>query len=151
MIFDKLEKLRQYDVVSDKVLNFLFNLDENKPAGHYEIDDEAYANIDVYETKEYAICFPEAHKRYIDIQMLLSGEERLDLANISELSIKDDYDEERDIMFFHNPEKMNTLYLKKGYFALLYPTDAHKPQIKSSENSQTVKKVVVKIAVKKYD
>lgn len=149
MIFDKLEKLRQYDVVSDKVLNFLFNLDENKPAGHYEIDDEAYANIDVYETKEYDICFPEAHKRYIDIQMLLSGEERLDFANISELSIKDDYDEERDIMFFHNPEKMNTLYLKKGYFALLYPTDAHKPQIKSSENSQTVKKVVVKIAVKK--
>ena len=151
MIFDKLEKLRQYDVVSDKVLNFLFNLDENKPAGHYEIDDEAYANIDVYETKEYDICFPEAHKRYIDIQMLLSGEERLDFANISELSIKDDYDEERDIMFFHNPEKMNTLYLKKGYFALLYPTDAHKPQMKSSENSQTVKKVVVKIAVKKYD
>lgn len=149
MIFDKLEKLRQYDVVSDKVLNFLFNLDENKPAGHYEIDDEAYANIDVYETKEYDICFPEAHKRYIDIQMLLSGEERLDFANISELSIKDDYDEEWDIMFFHNPEKMNTLYLKKGYFALLYPTDAHKPQIKSSENSQTVKKVVVKIAVKK--
>lgn len=149
MIFDKLEKLRQYDVVSDKVLNFLFNLDENKPAGHYEIDDEAYANIDVYETKEYDICFPEAHKRYIDIQMLLSGEERLDFANISELSIKDEYDEERDIMFFHNPEKMNTLYLKKGYFALLYPTDAHKPQIKSSENSQTVKKVVVKIAVKK--
>ena len=149
MIFDKLEKLRQYDVVSDKVLNFLFNLDENKPAGHYEIDDEAYANIDVYETKEYDICFPEAHKRYIDIQMLLSGEERLDFANISELSIKDDYDEERDSMFFHNPEKMNTLYLKKGYFALLYPTDAHKPQIKSSENSQTVKKVVVKIAVKK--
>lgn len=149
MIFDKLEKLRQYDVVSDKVLNFLFNLDENKPAGHYEIDDEAYANIDVYETKEYDICFPEAHKRYIDIQMLLSGEEKLDFANISELSIKDDYDEERDIMFFHNPEKMNTLYLKKGYFALLYPTDAHKPQIKSSENSQTVKKVVVKIAVKK--
>ena len=81
--------------------------------------------------------------------MLLSGEERLDFANISELSIKDDYDEERDIMFFHNPEKMNTLYLKKGYFALLYPTDAHKPQMKSSENSQTVKKVVVKIAVKK--
>lgn len=149
MIFDKLEKLRQYDVVSDKVLNFLFNLDENKPAGHYEIDDEAYANIDVYETKEYDICFPEAHKRYIDIQMLLSGEERLDFANISELSIKDDYDEERDIMFFHNPEKMNTFYLKKGYFALLYPTDAHKPQMKSSENSQTVKKVVVKIAVKK--
>lgn len=149
MIFDKLEKLRQYDVVSDKVLNFLFNLDENKPAGHYEIDDEAYANIDVYETKEYDICFPESHKRYIDIQMLLSGEERLDFANISELSIKDDYDEERDIMFFHNPEKMNTLYLKKGYFALLYPTDAHKPQMKSSENSQTVKKVVVKIAVKK--
>ena len=149
MIFDKLEKLRQYYVVSDKVLNFLFNLDENKPAGHYEIDDEAYANIDVYETKEYDICFPEAHKRYIDIQMLLSGEERLDFANISELSIKDDYDEERDIMFFHNPEKMNTLYLKKGYFALLYPTDAHKPQMKSSENSQTVKKVVVKIAVKK--
>ena len=151
MIFDKLEKLRQYDVVSDKVLNFLFNLDENKPAGHYEIDDEAFANIDIYETKEHSACFPEAHKRYIDIQLLLSGTERLDFSNISELTIKDEYDEERDIILFENPDTINTIYLKKGFFALLYPSDAHRPQMKAFEDSETVKKVVIKIPVKKYD
>ena len=145
MIFDKIEKLRQYDVVSDKVLNFLFNLDENTPEGHYEIEDGVFANVDVYDTKLHANCFPEAHKRYIDIQMLLSGEERLDFANVSELSVKDEYDEEKDVAFFDIPDRMNTVYLKSGYFAMLFPHDAHRPQMNSTEISQNVKKVVVKI------
>lgn len=145
MIFDKIEKLRQYDVVSDKVLNFLFNIDENTQEGHYEIEDGVFANVDVYDTKSHENCFPEAHKRYIDIQMLLSGEERLDFANVSELSIKDEYDEERDVAFFNIPDRMNTVYLKSGYFAMLFPHDAHRPQMNSAATSQTVKKVVVKI------
>lgn len=147
MIFDKLNKLRQYDVVSDKVLEFLFNIDENTPDGRYDIDDKTYVNINTYETKPHESCFPEAHRRYIDIQLLLSGQERLDFANIEEMSVKEEYDEERDVMFFDIPERMNSVYLEKGNFALLYPHDAHRPQMMTSCGRECVKKVVVKLLV----
>lgn len=145
MIYDKLNKLRQYDVVPDKLLDFLFNIDENTPDGRYDIDERTYVNINTYETKSHEICFPEAHKRYIDIQLLLSGKERLDFANIEELSVKEEYDEERDVMFFDIPEQMNTVYLEQGSFVLLYPHDAHRPQMMTSCGCECVKKVVVKI------
>lgn len=145
MIFDKVNKLRQYDVVSDKALDFIFNLDENTPDGHYEIDDKTYANINTYETKPHELCFPEAHKRYIDIQILLSGQERLDFTNIEKLTLKEEYDEEKDVMFFEIPESINTLKLEKDYFTLLYPHDAHRPQMIANGTSELVKKVVIKI------
>lgn len=145
MIFDKLSNLRQYDIVSDKTLDFLFGLDENTPGGRYDIDEKTYVSVDTYETKPHEICFPEAHKRYIDIQLLLSGEERLDFINSEGLTVKDEYNPEKDIMFFENPVRMNSVFLEKDYFVLLYPHDAHRPQMKVSNSSQIVKKVVVKV------
>lgn len=145
MIFDKIENLRKYDVVSDNILEFLFNLSENTPNGRYEIDENTYANIEEYETKPIEKGLPEAHKRYIDIQILLSGTERLDFTNIEGLTIQKEYNEEKDIEFFDNPRLMNSVYLQNGYFALLYPHDAHRPQMQAFEKPELVKKVVVKI------
>ena len=59
---DKIENLRQYDIVSDKILDFLFNIDENTLVGRYEIDEQSYANIEEYNTKAHENCFFEAHK-----------------------------------------------------------------------------------------
>lgn len=147
MIFDKINKLRQYDIVSDKVLDFLFNLDENTPEGRYDIDEKTYVNVETYETKSHEICFPEAHKRYIDIQVVLSGHERLDFDNIEKLTVKQEYNEERDVMFFEIPERMNSVNLSKGYFAMLYPHDAHRPQMRITDEPEKVKKAVIKILV----
>ncbi len=82
MIFDKIENLRHYDIVSDKIIEFLFNLNENTPTGRYEIDENSYANIEEYNTKPIENCRFEAHKKYIDIQLLLKGEERLDVTSV---------------------------------------------------------------------
>lgn len=141
MITDDIKNLKNYNIVSDKVIDFLMN----PPAetGHYEIDDGIYANIDIYNTKQD--CKFEAHKKYIDIQMLLEGSEELDYINIDGLIISEEYDKNRDVMFFKNPEKTpDTLQLEPFKFALIYPHEAHKPQM---GNGQQVKKIVVKIAV----
>lgn len=145
MIFDKIENIRQYDIVSDKIIEFLFNLNENTPNGRYEIDDRAYANIEEYNTKSHENCYFEAHKRYIDIQILLKGEERLDFRHTEGLTIKEAYNDEKDIMFFEDKETIGTVKLTNGYFAMLFPHDAHRPQMNSSEVSKCVKKAVIKI------
>lgn len=141
MITDNIKNLKNYNIVSEKVLNFLMNLPSD--AGHYEIDNNSFANIDIYNTKQN--CKFEAHKKYIDIQMLLEGSEELDYISVDDLKISEAYDEKRDVMFFHNPEKTpDTLQLEPFKFALIYPHEAHRPQM---GNGQQVKKVVVKIKV----
>ena len=148
MIIDKLENISNYKAVSQKVIDFLMSLSLETETGRYEIDETSYANIDVYETKQPENCKFEAHKKYIDIQMLLSGTERLDYMPVENLKVSQEYDEKRDIMFFENSTKpADTVILGDSKFAIIYPHEAHKPQIAFEGTSLKVKKVVVKIHV----
>ncbi len=148
MISDNLENINKYNVVSSKVLDFLKSITPDTVPGHYEIDDTAYANVDIYNTRDIRDCRFEAHKKYIDIQMLLSGEERLDYVSVDGLEVSEEYNIEKDIMFFKEPKKhFDTVSLIPFKFAVLYPYEAHKPQMNIENISQMVKKVVVKIKV----
>jgi len=55
------------------------------------------------------------------------------------------YDEEKDIMFL-TAEKENYRIAKPGKFFLFFPEDAHRPTVKSAENSP-VRKIVVKVRI----
>lgn len=148
MIYDNMENLKGYDAVSENVLTFLNNLTIDIKTGKYMIDDNSYANVEIYNTKSSEGAYPEAHKKYIDIQTVLTGKEKIEFTDISNLRVKDDYDEGRDIMFYHNTkDTVNSVILTPGKFALLYPHEAHKPQLRIDSISSTVKKVVVKVRV----
>ena len=78
--------------------------------------------------------------------MLLSGEENLEYTMAGGLEILENYDKDKDIMFFKNKSaNSDTVHLIPYKFALIFPHEAHKPQIKIK--SCSVKKVVVKIKV----
>ena len=148
MIFDKIENIKNYSEIPPSVADFILTLNKNHPVGRVELsaDGKMYANIDEYMTKPLANCRFEAHKKYIDIQFLLSGEEIIETAFTDELEITEPYDENRDVMFLKDTEDKTVLHLKKGYFAMFYPTDAHKPQV-CFNKSQNVKKIVIKMTV----
>lgn len=146
MITDNIINIEKYPNISENVVKFLNELNAQTNTGHYEIDEHTYANIDIYETKSIENCKFEAHKKYIDIQMLLAGEEKLDYMPVENLKISEEYDSKKDVMFFENPtEKADTLQLKPFKFALIYPHEAHRPQMNTGHKPQKVKKVVVKI------
>lgn len=149
MICDNLANISIYSEIPEEVSRFLLSLSSQTPAGHYEISENIYANVDVYETKPINKCKFEAHKRYIDIQMLLDGKEQLDCTSADGLKISEAYDENKDIMFFETqkelPEASYTLIPKR--FVLIYSHEAHRPQMALNSISETVKKVVVKIPV----
>ena len=46
MIFDDLVNLKQYNIVSDEVLDFISKLNINTPVGRYDITDRIYANVE---------------------------------------------------------------------------------------------------------
>lgn len=145
MIIDKVENISKYSkIIPKEVIEFL-KISPDANTGHYEIVGSTYANIEEYLPKPYELCKYEAHKKYIDLQMLLKGEEDLEYRMAGGLDILEDYNEERDIMFFKNKDtNSDIVHLIPYKFALIFPHEAHKPQIKTK--SCPVKKVVVKIS-----
>ena len=147
MIVDKLENIEKYvSVIPDYVIEFMKGLDESSLAGHYELNNGCYANIDEYNPKDFSNCKFEAHNKHIDIQMVLSGTERIDIAERKDLKVIQSYDTNKDIIFFSDPlSGVDNVSLEPFKFVYIYPNEAHKPQIKTS--SDFVKKVVVKIPI----
>ena len=146
MIIDDLKNITKYKNVPKEAVDFLMNLSKNSVSGHFELSNGIYANIDIYEPKTLENCKFEAHKKYIDIQMLLDGMERLDYTTTDVLEISQEYDEIKDVMFFNNSSKcFDSVILAPYKFVFICPWEAHKPQISTGCN--LVKKVVVKIPV----
>lgn len=150
MIFDDLKNIGNYPQIDAKIVEFIKRLSVDNPLGRVYLSDDCltFANIDEYTTKRHCECKLEAHKKYIDIQLLLDGAEELGFTSTEGLEISENYDLARDVMFFTPcDQELNKIVLKKGNFILLYPHEAHQPQMAVNNLPSKVKKVVVKIPV----
>lgn len=114
--------------------------------GKYEIDgDQIFAIINEYDTVPASGEQMEAHKKYIDVQYIVEGAELIGHELLLQQTPSKAYDEAADYMLFGEaPAFFSTL--RKGQFAIFFPTDLHMPNIMNGEPKR-VKKVVIKIAV----
>lgn len=146
MILDKLENAETYFGLHAgfrKAFEFLSRSDlSNLEASRYAIDgEEIYALVQSGHGKERNEARLEAHRRYIDIQFLIDGNEQTGWSTRDGCrEIYRAYDSERDIEFFSDSPQ-TYLTLKPGTFAIFFPADAHAPMI--SEGN--VHKCVVKV------
>jgi len=148
MIIDNIKNIRSYSEIPEEAAEFLGVVNADVFSGRYDFSNRAFANVDEYDTKQFEDCKFEAHKKCIDIQMILRGEERLDYTPADVLKTAKPYSEENDVMFFENPEgTIDSVILTPGKFAFIFPHEAHKPQIAVNGKPEPVKKVVVKIRI----
>jgi biofilm protein TabA len=85
----------------------------------------------------------EAHRTYIDLHLLLEGEEAIGWKPTDECAqTVTAYDREKDFMLFDD-RPLVWLPLVAGSFAVFYPGDAHAPMVSEG----VVRKLVFKIAV----
>lgn len=147
MIVDKIEKLKLYKEIPSEVVQFLSELDINNiKLGKRFLSDCIYVNIEEYNTKDIEVASFESHDKYIDIQLLLKGSENIYYASRDNLSVKIPYDEKRDIAFYSDGiQGYPYIKLDGTNFMMIYPHEAHAPQVSSGNLSQKVLKVVVKI------
>lgn len=149
MIIDKLENRFIYSGLNSRLvraLEYLASTDFNDlDNGKYEIDDDnIFAIVNDYKTKNLSEGKPESHKKYIDVQYLHSGEEFIGYAPLRNQKITEPYNEANDIIFYDCEQSL--LLLQKGMFAIFFPDDIHMPAIRVN-NPVKVKKVVVKVRV----
>jgi len=129
-------------------LKYLENTDfSSVENGKYEIlGNDVYALVQDYSSKPKSEGKFEAHKKYIDIQYIIKGEEQMGCADVSDFTDATEYSEEKDIVFLEPKTDCNQEFIKvkENEFIIFYPQDAHMPSI-SVDNSAYVKKVVVKV------
>ncbi|MBF0291783.1 MAG: YhcH/YjgK/YiaL family protein [Nitrospinae bacterium] len=126
---------------------FLRGMSPELADGKYEISEGAYAMVSTYQTASPVEKKFEAHRKYIDLQYVVAGEEIAHVTDVSSLATAEEYDETRDVAFFHDPVSHETIVLRSGSFAVFHPEDAHRPGMTAGSAPSTVRKVVVKIPV----
>lgn len=97
--------------------------------GKYEIGGGVFVNSEEPELRPPSDAFLEAHRRYADIHVPISGTERVGLAYTSTLSHPvGEYDADRDIQFFTDSYSQTT-EIRPGELLIVFPEDAHAPNI----------------------
>lgn len=147
MIIDKLSNKKCYYGLGERIKKAFEYLDSIDPQsiekGKYLIDGEnIYASVQEYDTKLPEDGRWEAHKRYIDIQYIVKGEEKMGYTNVNNIKTTVEYDASKDIFFGEG--KGDLFLVKEGNFAIFYPEDAHMPCI-CNEKPESLKKIVLKI------
>ncbi len=110
--------------------------------------DRLIAQIQSYDSIKPEAADFEAHRSYIDIQIVVSGREVIEWAPLAFLpEVKKPYDFDKDIVFFKEPaHKVAVPLVKPGDFVVLFPTDGHKPRCQVA-GPEKVQKIVVKVSV----
>lgn len=147
MIIDHIDNAPQYYGLGAGIeagLRFLKTADlEHLQLGKNEIrGDKLFVIVSEYTTEAEASVQWEAHRRYIDIQYLVSGAESMGYQCVSKMEVATQYNETNDALFLRG--EGSRLSVPSGFFVIFYPQDAHRPGL-SISRPQTVKKVVVKV------
>lgn len=149
MIYDSLSNISTYKDLSQDIYSGLLFLQQASPniaIGTYQINPRVKAIVSEYETKVKNEVGYEAHRKNIDIQYLLKGEERVACLPVEKLKETKPYSEEKDAAFFTASIQPIEMTLGGGYFAIFFPQDGHMPQLSVGE-TKIVKKVVVKVEI----
>lgn len=128
--------------------DFIVNKAEGAAVGKYDLENGVYVSVQEYTTKARSEAKYEAHKKFIDIQMILRGKELIAVSPIDKMTISDEYNEEKDFMLFHHNDECTDYVIEAGEFLILYPQDVHMPGVCVNEKSP-VRKIVVKVPVEK--
>jgi YhcH/YjgK/YiaL family protein len=149
MIFDKIENSAIYENISPlikKAFEYLKQTDFSRlENGKHLVDgDNLFAIVQEYDTKNDADAKLEAHRKYIDVQYVVLGEELIGVSPLVAQTPCKEYDAENDYALYD--DTCSFVKVNPKQFAVLFPQDLHKPGIKVN-SSIKVKKVVMKVRV----
>lgn len=148
MIIDTLTNCENYISLNKNfktVFDYLKSNDlSSMECGIHEIDGKnLYFNLQEYETKPVQKL--EAHKKYIDIQVVIKGEEYMGYTNLSNTTVREEYNDDKDVMFLNGT--VDRVKADNRYFVIFYPQDAHMPSLAVDE-PKYAKKAIFKILIK---
>lgn len=151
MIYDTLDHADTYAGLYPRLrdaLACLNRLTPETPDGRIEADGEnLFINIERYRTVAPDTKLYEAHRRYLDIQIILAGSESIYVQPIDRLQESERYDNETDVAWYTGKNTPH-ICLRPGDFLLLLPQDGHKPGCwAEADHPRDVIKAVAKVRI----
>ncbi|MEO0065887.1 MAG: hypothetical protein RI983_1213 [Bacteroidota bacterium] len=150
MIVDSVAQMIKYQKLHprfEKAMSYIAacKIDE-MPVGETQWEGENIRAIVIQESlvseKESTDYF-ECHNRYIDIQMVFEGMEKVGWKSRNNcMNPRGEYSLEKDVLFYDDSPEI-FFNLKAGHFAIYFPEDVHAPMI----GNGIIRKMVVKVLV----
>jgi biofilm protein TabA len=113
----------------------------------HELSGGSFALEQAYRPKERPKGFFESHVEYIDIQVIIEGEELMEVEDISRLVVAEPYNPDRDFIKYADTKTASVLKMRVGDVAVFFPEDGHMPSLLWRDGG-LVRKTVVKVPVK---
>ena len=153
MIFDRINNYKTYQGIRQdvyKALEFLSQFKESDfKLGRTELDNGDYLVCLSYDTKLEQDSLFEVHRKYIDVMLVLEGQEKFLYANIDRVGKPSkEYSENDDVSLWNISSYDGEVKFLAGDVAIFFSEDVHAPGIQLN-GIHTVRKVIVKVKINK--
>ncbi|MGC4073118.1 MAG: YhcH/YjgK/YiaL family protein [Nibricoccus sp.] len=111
-----------------------------------ELSGGAFALEQAYLTKTRDQGFFESHRAYIDVQVIVKGEELMEVADVAKLTLGEDLTPAKDLLKYQMFGAASVLRLGAGEAAVFFPVDGHMPSLAVTAPA-LLYKTVVKVPV----
>lgn len=133
----------------DKAFAYIRNTNFNTlPVGVYPVvGKDVYVKITEGVNKDYDKTAWEAHKDYIDLQLMIYGQEKVVVSHLANAKPITKYDPVDDVTHYTAPV-VNTYIIDTKTLMIFFPENVHRPSIRYDQFNK-FKKFVVKVRVAK--
>ncbi len=150
MVLDRIENIENYYGMNagvDRALDFVRTCAQTMDiTQNYDLGNGVRAFCLSYQPVAPEYGSMEAHRQYIDVMFVKSGNEQIGYKPLSELkNVTQGYSAEQDVLLARETDAA-ILEFSQGSFAIWFPQDAHMPGI-SMDTEQVVERVMVKVPV----
>ncbi|MTI17257.1 DUF386 domain-containing protein [Rhodobacteraceae bacterium RKSG542] len=150
MLSANLDHLETVPYIHPDLLQFILQAKDflaMKPeAGRHElVGDKLFILVMETEVQPLEQRRPELHEKYLDVQILLEGEEILGYGHMPTGPLTEDKLAEKDVAFTAMIENEKFIRMAPRDFAVFYPAELHRPQVSPSGETAPVRKAVLKI------
>ncbi len=142
-------EIKKYFNIPSEAVLFLESITEDTENKKYAFGDDCFINVQNCVTKTECSAM-EAHEKYVDIQYLVKGEEKIYYRNKDGLTVTKPRSEGGDTTIYAFPDGADFICCTAGEGIILYTDEAHSPNKAVSlpcENKKAVIKINKALAV----
>ena len=144
MIIDRVERLARYQSILPKISTALEAMEEHKEnwkAGERYPFDGGVVFFQSGQTKASEDTQFEAHRKFVDVQVVLEGAEYAALEDLSNLEVIIPYNYERDVEKY-TADTEHFMKMTAGMVYVCFPWDGHKAVFHTDEPLEFTKAVI---------
>lgn len=110
-----------------------------------ELSEGVFVMEQAYLTKPRAEGFFESHRAHVDVQVVVAGEEIMEVVDAGRIEARQAFDPSRDLILYHDTAAASSWRMHPGEIGVFFPADVHMPGLRRGAEAVVVRKAVVKV------